>query len=573
MDKEKEIKLNRAAMNRQAIFHLSESPYSFPLSEKEFFFRLRLGIEDKEAKVYVHYGNKFFLAEMKKRIEMPLARVDGLFAYFEVIAPLEDNRVGYVFEIEEGGKTYYYTERGLLEEYVFKDCYKDYFEYSCVHPEDPSLPPAWTKNAVFYQIFPDRFRLGDESKDKSYITMDWFASPKPGDFAGGDLKGIADSIGYLSSLGINAIYLTPIFKAMTSHKYDTIDYMRIDPQFGTEEDLSDLLAKAHQAGIKVVLDAVFNHVSALSPFFQDAVKKGKESPYFDWFYVEGDAIDFKKRNYQTFSLARYMPKLKVTNPETEAYLFEVVLHYLRLGIDGWRFDVGDEISHSFIRKVREKVKAAFPEALMLGEHWHNAHSFLRGDEYDGVMNYPFTYAAYDYIIYGKDDARRSAFRLNELYTHYRFQNALACLNLLDSHDTHRFLNLASGNEAKLQCAIAMEFFFPGMSCLYYGTEIPMDGGFDPDCRRGFPYETALKGSKHMEVVKQLIKIRKDPRLGSYHFLAKEENGLLILSRGEGKSLKLAINQTGKDVVFDKAPIYSVNLEGNLLHNDGFAIFE
>ena len=268
-----------------------------------------------------------------------------------------------------------------------------------------------------------------------------------------------------------------------------------------------------------------------------------------------------------------MPKLKVTNPETEAYLLEVVLHYLRLGIDGWRFDVGDEISHSFIRKVREKVKAAFPEALMLGEHWHNAHSFLRGDEYDGVMNYPFTYAAYDYIIYGKDDARRSAFRLTELYTHYRFQNALACLNLLDSHDTHRFLNLANGNQAKLQCAIAMEFFFPGMSCLYYGTEIPMDGGFDPDCRRGFPYETALKGSKHMEVVKQLIKIRKDPRLGSYHFLAKEENGLLILSRGEGKSLKLAINQTGKDVVFDKTPIYSANLEGNLLHNDGFAIFE
>ena len=560
-------------MNYRAILHIQDSQYCYASDLKTIELMLRVSSEDEFDEISVIYGKKYDFYLVRQSTLMSKTYTDGVYDYYTVTIRPEDVRFVYVFRLIYKGEEYFFYEDGIAKSYDYSLAYYNCFQLPYVNKADVPAAVPWFKNAVFYQVFVDRFNRGNFAKDDSYINLKWGAVPSSKSFAGGDIDGITQKLDYLKGLGVSALYLTPVFKSASNHKYDISDYYEIDPQFGDKASLKRLVTEAHCRGIKVVLDAVFNHCSEELEQFKDVKKRGKLSPYFDWFYVEGDAIDFKKRNYQTFSLARYMPKLKVTNPETKAYLLEVVLHYLRLGIDGWRFDVGDEISHSFIRKVREKVKAAFPEALMLGEHWHNAHSFLRGDEYDGVMNYPFTYAAYDYIIYAKDDAKKSAFRLNELYTHYRFQNALACLNLLDSHDTHRFLNLARGNQAKLQCAIAMEFFFPGMSCLYYGTEIPMDGGFDPDCRRGFPYETALKGSKHMEVVKQLIKIRKDPRLGSYHFLAKEENGLLILSRGEGKTLKLAINQTGKDVVFDKAPIYSANLEGNLLHNDGFAIFE
>ena len=555
-------------MNRKAIFHLSESPYSYPTSQDTFFFRLRMAKEDQDLKVTVYYGNKFFLREMKQPAVMKPARTDEEFVYFETEVKLNDNRVGYVFEIEEDGHTYYYTEAGLLDSYDYHECYKDYFEYSSVHPEDIGDTPEWCKNAVFYQIFPDRFRMGNKNKDKSYITMGWYDKPTPRDFAGGDLRGIIDSLDYLQGLGINAIYLTPIFKAGSNHKYDTLDYFEIDPQFGTLDDFKELVQKAHEHGIRIVLDAVFNHMSYFAPEFQDVIKNGKNSRYWNWFYIHGDEVNVDKPNYWTFSIGRYMPKINVTNPETEAYLNSIVFHYLEYGIDGWRFDVGDEISHSFWRQLRAKVKAKYPNALILGEHWHNAHSFLRGDEFDGTMNYPVTYAIYDYLIYKKFSAEKEADTLNRLFTNYRIQATMACLNLLDSHDTHRFFNLAKQNKDILECAIALLFFVPGMSCLYYGTEIPMDGAFDPDCRRGFPYEEAIKGSPHQDLIKELIKIRKTPDLSSTDFLAYEENGLLVIKRGNAY---LYMNATDQDIAYQGEPICSHNYENGVIKPNGFLI--
>ena len=557
-------------MNKQVIFHLSESPYSYPTSQDTFFFRLRMAKEDKDLKVTVYYGNKFFLREMKQPAVMKPARTDENFVYFEAEVKLNDNRVGYVFEIEEDGHIYYYNEAGLLDSYDYHDCYKDYFEYSSVHPEDIGDSPAWCKNAVFYQIFPDRFRMGDKHKDTSYITMGWYDKPTPRDFAGGDLRGIIESLDYLKSLGINAIYLTPIFKSNSNHKYDTLDYFQIDPHFGSLDDFKELVKKAHEHGIRLVLDAVFNHMSFFAPQFQDAIKNGKKSPYWNWFYIHGDEVDPKKPNYWTFSNGRYMPKINVTNPETEAYLNSIVFRYLELGIDGWRFDVGDEISHSYWRQLRTKVKARYPEALLLGEHWHNAHSFLRGDEFDGVMNYPVTYAIYDYLIYRRFSAQKEADTLNRLYTNYRIQATMACLNLLDSHDTHRFLNLANQNVDILECAIAVLFFVPGMSCLYYGTEIPMDGAFDPDCRRGFPYEEAIKGSPHQDLIKQLIEIRKTPDLGSTDFLAAEENDLLVIKRG---GTYLYVNATDRPIEKKGKVICSHNYQDGVINPNGFAIIK
>ena len=560
-------------MNESAIYHLSESPYSYPMVGGRFFFRLRLGKEDRDSEVYVIYGNKFFLNHTKSRMRMPLERVDGLFAYFEVVAKLTDNRVGYVFEIHNGGKTYFYSEEGLTETYDLQKAEVDYFEFSSVHDEDISKIPAWAKEAVFYQIFPDRFRIGNDAKDKSYINLPWGGEPKRESFAGGDLKGITDSIEYLNELGINAIYLTPIFRSNSNHKYDTLDYMQIDPQFGTEEDLKNLIAKAHEHGIKIVLDAVFNHISYQSAQFQDALRNGKESKYWDWFFVDGDKIDVERKNYQTFSIARYMPKLNVLSPSCKEYLIGVALHYLDLGIDGWRLDVADEVSHPFWREFRSRIKAKHPEAIIIGEHWHNAHSFLNGDEFDGVMNYPVKYAISDYLASKKNDAKKTAERLNYLFTTYRYENLCACLNLLDSHDTARYINLCDKNELALEASIALLFFVPGMSCLYYGTEIPMEGGDDPDCRRCFPWDKAKQGSRHADMVKRLIGIRKS--IGAdRHFHCYEQDGMLIVERlHHGHGYRLTINAGNNEKGIIAYPLICSNYQSGVLGENGFLIEE
>ena len=524
--------------------------------------------EDKDLKVTVYYGNKFFLREMKQPALMKPARTDEEFVYFETEVKLNDNRVGYVFEIEEDGHTYYYTEAGLLDSYDYHDCYKDYFEYSSVHPEDIGDTPDWCKTAVFYQIFPDRFRMGNKNKDKSYITMGWNDKPTPRSFAGGDLRGIIDSLDYLQGLGINAIYLTPIFKAGSNHKYDTLDYFEIDPQFGTLDDFKELVQKAHEHGIRIVLDAVFNHMSYFAPEFQDVIKNGKNSRYWNWFYIHGDEVNVDKPNYWTFSIGRYMPKINVTNPETEAYLNSIVFRYLDLGIDGWRFDVGDEISHSFWRQLRTKVKARYPEALLLGEHWHNAHSFLRGDEFDGVMNYPVLHAIHEFALKKNYDAKKAAAVLNRLYTNYRIQATMACLNMVDTHDTKRYFNQCGKNLDILETSLAILFFVPGMSCLYYGTEIPMNQGDDGDPRMGFPYEQALKGSPHQDLLKELIGIRKTPDLSSTDFLSYEENGLLVIKR---ENTVLYVNGSDQPIKRQDKPICDYNYENGYIKPRGFIV--
>ena len=555
-------------MNQYALFHLSESPYSYPLSQDTFFFRLRMAKEDKDLKVTVYYGNKFFLPKMKKPAVMKPARFDERFVYFEATVPLTDNRVGYVFEIEENGHTYYYTEAGLLDSYDYALCEDDYFEYSSIHPEDIGDSPDWCRSAVFYQIFPERFRRGNKHKDESYITMAWGQKPGYKDFAGGDLRGIIDSLDYLQNLGINALYLTPIFKAGTAHKYDTLDYFDIDPHFGNLDDLKELIAKAHGHRIRVVLDAVFNHMSILAPQFQDVIKNGKQSPYWDWFYIHGDKVDTENCNYWTFSLAKYMPKINVTNPETEAYLNSIVFRYLDLGIDGWRFDVGDEISHSFWRQLRTKVKARYPEALLLGEHWHNAHSFLRGDEFDGVMNYPVLHAIHEFALKKNYDAKKAAAVLNRLYTNYRIQATMACLNMVDTHDTKRYFNQCGKNLDILETSLAILFFVPGMSCLYYGTEIPMNQGDDGDPRMGFPYEQALKGSPHQDLLKELIGIRKTPDLSSTDFLSYEEDGLLVIKR---ENTVLYVNGSDQPIKRQDKPICDYNYENGYIKPRGFIV--
>lgn len=560
-------------MVKEAIYHIPDYPYVDPIDTSSLYFRLRAKKGDEIKRIAVHYGNKYLFSKSRHVIDLSFERSDGLFSYYSAIAPLDDRRIAYVFElVDRKGDSLFLTERGLTESYRFEDSYKDYFQFPYVHESDCVHVPSWVEGARFYQIFPDRFKMGNRDKDLTYVNMAWGASPKRDSHAGGDLRGIIDSLDYIKEVGANAIYLTPIFLSGTNHKYDTLDYMKIDPQFGSEDDLRELIDKAHRKGMRIILDGVYNHMSFFSDKFQDVVENGYGSPYAKWFCLKGEKPSFLKRNYETFSSAAYMPKINVDNAEAEHYLQDVALHYLELGIDGWRLDVGDEISHRFWRRLHDIVKERFPEAILIGENWHVGPSFLRGDEFDGMMNYPLYYAMVDFIVAKCLSAKEMADRLNDIYLLYRNNVTKMMLNLIDSHDTARFITLAKGNVKALETAMAIIVFYPGMPCIYYGDEIPLEGGMDPDCRRCFPWEKAFSISQHSKTVRSLLDLKSRELFRSGEFHATEKNGLLRLERRLGsEEAALEINMGKSPISVDGKPLISNASKIDVLSEGEFAI--
>lgn len=562
-------------MNLQAIYHQPDFPYVDPIDIRHLRFLLRVSRGEKLAKIVLHYGNKYLFGGGHHEIEMKLERSDALFDFYSCLAPLDDQRIGYLFEIvAPDGQSYFLSEKGLSIGFDMAEAYKWYFQFPYVHESDVIHVPSWVHDAVFYQIFPERFRLGNIYKDKSYINVKWGGKVDRASFAGGDLRGIIDSLDYIQGLGVNAIYLNPIFAAATNHAYDTMDYFQIEPRFGTEADLKELIDELHARGMHLVLDAVFNHVSYFSPYFQDVVRQGDDSENAPLFMLHKGTgkPDIKKRNYETFSSAGYMPKIDVDNEKAASYLEKVALHYLELGIDGWRFDVGDEISHRFWKRLRLKIKDRFPEALLIGEIWHRSEMFMRGDEFDGIMNYPLYYTILDYLALRKIDAKETADRLNGISLLYRQSTLPMMYNLIDSHDTARFYTAAGKNLSALESGLALLCFNPGMTSIFYGDELPMEGDRDPDCRRCFPYEEAIKGTDHQELVRKLFALRKGKALSYGTFTAYEKNGLLVVEREfEDQKAALYINGTGSKIDVPFAPYLSVSFDGTALLPSGFAI--
>lgn len=344
-------------MNEAGMLQIPDSRYCFATDRNDLVIHLRIAKEDKDAKVFLVYGDKFEYHDKQSEKEIEIAYQDKTYVYYEVKQHVTDRRFAYIFRFEVEGRSYYFSEDGLTESYDFPNSFYNFFQMPYINEVDIHRPIPWLKDAVFYQIFVDRFAQGDFDKDQSYIDMAWGDKPTPSHFAGGDLKGIIQKLDYLSDLGIKAIYLTPIFLSPTNNKYDIIDYYRVDPQFGSLEDLKTLVTKAHQMGIRVILDAVFNHCSVLAPQFQDVLDKGRESVFYDWFMIEGDYPNPDLLNYETFASCHYMPKWNTSNPKVQDFLISVGLYWIKeADIDGWRLDVSDEVSHQFWRDFRRAVK-------------------------------------------------------------------------------------------------------------------------------------------------------------------------------------------------------------------------
>lgn len=547
---------------------MMESQWSNPISVDEIIIRLRTAKEKLE--VYLVYGWQFDLPIVWKEIKMEVAYEDELFYYYEIRIKLDDRRLCYVFKINDGHNDYYFSEDGLSENYDLADAYYNFFQMPYINEADLFPTVAWMKEAVFYQIFVDRFARANFSKDDSYINMAWEDKPSPVSFAGGDLLGIVDKLDYLKDLGVNAIYLTPIFRSNSNHKYDILDYFKIDPHFGDEEDFIKLVENLHARDMKLVLDGVFNHMSKDNPIFQDVLSKQKDSDYFDWFYINED------KTYETFAKVTAMPKINTSNEKVQKYLIDVGKYWIeKFDIDGWRLDVSDEISHDFWRAFRKEIKGLKKDAVIIGENWHDGSSFLMGDQFDSIMNYSFTKASLDYFK-GEIDARAMAFRLNRVLVRNKDQVNRMNLNFLDTHDTLRFLTEVDGSEDKLLSGIALMTVFIGTSCMYYGTEIGLEGSYDPDCRRSFLWDRLGEKDNLIRKIKEIFSLKSKEAIREGGIRVKSDEGLLVIERFYGSSeIKLVINiNEARQIELGDFNILTSNRyeEGSLLENS-FIVLE
>jgi neopullulanase len=396
--------------------------------------------------------------------------------------------------------------------------------------------PAWAREAVFYQIFPDRFARSDRVMQPGSLE-EWDTPPTVQGFKGGDLLGIVDRLDVLSDLGITALYLTPIFTSASNHRYHTDDYLTVDPMLGGNEALRELVDAAHNRGMRVVLDGVFNHSGRGFLPFHHIAETGVASPYRDWFHLdEGvrqghrwlqpypnewemaeirrlreSGVRFGQASKQVLGYEGWwdlpaLPKLVVENPETRAFLLTVAEHWLRFGIDGWRLDVAEEIAGDFWEEFRERCRRVNPEAYLVAEIWRPKPEWLTGRHFDALMNYPLGeaivgYAAGSHLDHSvvaehiqyrqfmiPRDGPSLAAELEQLLCLYPPEVTAVMLNLLGSHDAPRVRTLSSGDLAAVRLATLLQMTLPGAPCIYYGDEIGMEGHHDPDCRRAFPWD-------------------------------------------------------------------------------------
>ena len=464
------------------------------------------------------------------------------------------------------------------------------WQLSCI-PADFTTPD-WAKGAVIYQVFPDRFcRSGScdlTGKTGYYLheaweeEVHWQPNEKGevlnNDFFGGNFRGITEKMDYIASFGTNILYLNPISKSFSSHRYDTGDYKTPDPMLGTEEEFKALCAAAHAHGIRVVLDGVYSHTGADSLYFNrygtygdGGAYRDPSSPYRSWYRFQ-NAPD----SYDSWWGFKTLPTVNKLDPSFIRYIItdpdSVVAHWLSLGADGFRLDVADELPDEFIRLLKERIRGIKPDALLMGEVWEDASNKISYDtrrryfvdgELDSIMNYPFRQAILDFVR-GTDDGSRLQETVMTLAENYPAQVLSCNMNLLGTHDTPRILTALVGQgegsreqlatqrltaeqrlwaKKRLKMASFLQFTLPGSPSIYYGDEAGMEGGKDPFNRRTYPWgKEDPELLEHFRRLGQLRRLYPALRLGDIYFCKAEGGELHYLRRYGDQMLRLTMNQ-------------------------------
>jgi cyclomaltodextrinase / maltogenic alpha-amylase / neopullulanase len=523
-------------MNEHALWHKAKSEVSYAYNQKTLHIVLRTAKNDAQS-VSIVYGDPFewhgkkpdftWVHTVKKMVNTYQNRLYDYY-FMEVEPPYL--RTKYLFILTQGKKTYAYGSQRLFsidsEQELYKQLdFSDFFNFPYINQEDLHQTPTWVKDTVWYQIFLDRF-----NQDSNESQINWGKLPVTNhEIYGGHLLGVIDKLPYLNALGITGIYFTPLFESPTAHKYDTTDYFKIDPQFGTNEDFKCLVDAAHALGIKVMLDGVFNHAGFNHPYFQDVILNGEKSIYKDCFYIkEYPVVNFKlgenqkplnfnyqDLNYLTFAFTPMMPKWNTSAPLAEKHLLDCVTYWIKTyDIDGWRLDVSNEISHDFLRKIKAHSREAKPDTFILGENWDNATPWLGGDQLDSVMNYELSFPIWKYLEHNIDRATFVDLMVN--YCALTPKNVMENMfNLVGSHDTVRIKRRLNDDPRRVKLAYLLMFLSAGAPNIYYGDEVGLTGDRDPDNRRCMLWDEKDQDLDFFDFVKTLITLRKT------HFVFKD----------------------------------------------------
>jgi cyclomaltodextrinase len=453
-----------------------------------------------------------------------------------------------------------------------------------------STPPSWVKDAVFYQIFPDRFARSSRVSKPNNLEP-WDSRPTVHGYKGGDLLGVSERLDMLADLGVTALYFTPVFQSASNHRYHTHDYHRVDPMLGGDAALRELIARAHERDMRVVLDGVFNHASRGFFQFSDILENGPHSAYLDWFHVRNFPLNAYGEGgigYDAWWNLPALPKFNTSAPAVREFLWGVAEKWLEAGIDGWRLDVPNEIDDDgFWQEFRRRCRRVNPECYLVGEIWGDADRWLQGDQFDAVMNYPFTRAAFGFVAHDLDrgeiakcgyvevprlDAAGFAREAEALLSRHRPETNLAQLNLIGSHDTPRALSVVCEDRQAVRMAFLLLMTFPGAPCIYYGDELGLTGGHDPYCRGTIPWDGAGanegEGSGEwdralLDYVRRLTTLRRENpalRRGDFRILHAHGDLLVFARHTGGNSVVVALNRGPRQLPLD-LPVEAAGLEG------------
>lgn len=564
-----------------------------PLPDGRVQFRLRTEPALVEA-VLVYNDGRVKAAPMEPAWASVESAQERRFVYWQTTIRPDGRQLRYSFAFRDRqGQPVYWCRHGI--DHAVEPLDRWQLDLEAVTPFET---PAWMRGALVYQIFPERFANGDPSNDPPG-TVPWGSPPHWFEFQGGDLQGIIQRLDYLQELGVEVLYLNPIFASPSSHKYDAVDYYHVDPALGGNDALRALVDELHRRDMRIILDASFNHCHPRFFAFQDVVKNGPDSPYADWFTIYEYPVVLRYRparlsgywkkfigvaseqlglpvmaldeqddhdgpafepTYEAWYNVPNMPKLNQKNPATRQYFMDVTAYWLReFGVDGWRMDVARHIEPDFWQDFYRVAKATRPGCYLLSEIWGNTSPWLQGDQFDATMNYFLRDLSLGYLAGQTMDTPTFLDGLLRMLSLYAPQVLAVTHNLISSHDTARFLTMAGGKMARLKLATLLQLTLPGAPGIYYGDEIGMAGGGDPDCRRAFPWHEPQSWRRDvLEMVKRLADLRRTyPALrhGDFFLVWQGEEAFAFLRRYEDQRVLVVINR-GQAIERLRLPIQS-----------------
>ncbi len=592
-------------MDMCGVVHETKSRFSYVYENDKLHVRLKTKKGEVKS-VIVNAGDLFDNVEIRKgkyginpktrqSVEMTLEAETELYdVWFGEISGIPSLRVKYAFFITDVNEERYILNYDGLkphkEEFKPIENVNEFFNFPCMNPEDVYVAPSWTKNTIWYQFTATCFSDdGEEAKDNR----------------SGNLRGLIKKLDYIKEMGYTAIYMTPIFEANAWHLYDTINYHKVDPKLGTNEDLKELVQKAHKLGLKVILDGVFNHCGHQHPYWKDVMEKGEKSKYYECFcpldktkplfegtfkneedYLSRSARDY---NFATFALTLHMPKLNFSSQIIRDYVLDIGEYWIReYDIDGWRLDVSNEVPHEFWREFRVRVKKLKPEAFLMGENWDDSYPWLMGDQFDAVMNYGILNAIRKYICpYSKEFyAKDYMYAINELTIKYPKNVTENLFNMVSSHDVDRILTAVDGDFNLVKLCYLLLLTYSGAPCIYYGDEVGI-GGREQENRVPMIFDESRQNVDLKQFIKKLIEIRKSTT--AFHdvncewlLVDNETNTVIfrkqnyyVLVHNKNKSEKITLpkelaNTTVLDVINDT----KIDLNSTIDMNEfGYAIYK